>query len=46
MLTASVLAGVVGLVAQPLWASLSDRVGRRPVFTGTMIAAAILWSPT
>jgi MFS family permease len=46
MLTASVIAGAVGLVAQPLWASLSDRVGRRPVFTGTMIAAAILWFPT
>ncbi|WP_255770333.1 MFS transporter [Pseudarthrobacter sulfonivorans] len=46
MLIASVVAGVVGLVAQPLWASLSDRVGRRPVFTGTMIAAAILWFPT
>lgn len=46
MLIASVVAGIVGLVAQPLWASLSDRVGRRPVFTGTMIAAAILWFPT
>lgn len=46
MLTASVIAGVVGLIAQPLWATLSDRVGRRPVFTGTLIAAAVMWFPT
>ncbi|WP_026555157.1 MFS transporter [Arthrobacter sp. 35W] len=45
LLIASVLAGVVGLIAQPIWASLSDRVGRRPVFTGTLIGAAILWFP-
>ncbi len=32
--------GVLGLIAQPLWARLSDRVGRRPVFAGSMLGAA------
>lgn len=32
--------GVVGLVMQPLWAKLSDRVGRRPVFAASMLATA------
>lgn len=35
-----ILVGVVGLIAQPLWAKLSDRVGRRPVFAGSMVATA------
>lgn len=33
--------GVLGLVAQPLWARLSDKVGRRPVFAGSMLGAAV-----
>lgn len=33
--------GVVGLVMQPLWAKLSDRVGRRPVFAASMLATAV-----
>ncbi len=45
MLIAGTLSGVAGLIAQPLWAALSDRVGRRPVFAGGMIATAILFFP-
>ncbi len=37
------LVGVVGLVVQPLWARLSDRVGRRPVFAGSMLGTAALY---
>lgn len=37
-----IVIGVLGLVAQPLWARLSDRVGRRPVFAGTMLVSAAL----
>lgn len=33
--------GVLGLIAQPLWARLSDRVGRRPVFAGSMLGTAV-----
>ncbi|MBK9697927.1 MAG: MFS transporter [Propionibacteriaceae bacterium] len=33
----------LGLVLQPLWARLSDRVGRRPVFIGSCLAAAVLY---
>lgn len=44
-LLGSLVSGVVGLAAQPLWASLSDRVGRRPVFVVSMILSAVLWFP-
>ncbi len=33
----------LGLVMQPLWARLSDRLGRRPVFLGSCVAAAVLF---
>ena len=33
----------LGLVFQPLWAGLSDRVGRRPVFVGSCLGAALLY---
>ena len=33
----------LGLVLQPMWARLSDRVGRRPVFVGSCLAAAALY---
>jgi len=39
-----VIASAVQLVAIPLWAGLSDRVGRRPVYMGGAIAS-ILWLP-
>ena len=44
MLTVLVLANVVALVAIPLWAILSDRVGRRPIFiVGALGSAALIW---
>jgi MFS family permease len=44
MLTVLVLANVVALGAIPLWASLSDRIGRRPVFMfGALGSAALIW---
>ena len=45
MIMVLIISSVVGLVAQPLWAALSDRVGRRPVFALSMIATAIFWFP-
>jgi MFS family permease len=49
MLWVGVLANVVALLAIPLWALLSDRIGRRPVFIGGTLASgalvfAYLWS--
>jgi MFS family permease len=41
-LTAVVIASAVQLVAVPLWAALSDRIGRRPVYAGGAIAS-LLW---
>lgn len=41
-LTAVVIASAVQILAIPLWAALSDRVGRRPVYAGGAIAS-ILW---
>ena len=32
MLWVAIVANVVALAAIPLWATLSDRIGRRPVF--------------
>ena len=44
MLTVLVLANVVALVAIPMFAALSDRVGRKPVFIfGALGAAALAW---
>jgi MFS family permease len=44
MLTVLVLANVIALGAIPLWASLSDRIGRRPVFViGALGSAALIW---
>jgi len=44
MLTVLVLANVVALVAIPVWATVSDRVGRRPVFVlGALGSAALIW---
>lgn len=42
-LTAGIIVGVLGLIAQPLWASLSDRIGRRPVFALSMLGTAALF---
>ncbi|MGB3484490.1 MAG: MFS transporter [Mycobacterium sp.] len=41
-LTAVVIASTVQIGAIPLWAHLSDKVGRRPVYAGGAIAS-ILW---
>ncbi|MEP7057911.1 MAG: MFS transporter [Caldimonas sp.] len=44
MLLVLVLANVVALGAIPLWAMLSDRIGRRPVFViGALGSAALIW---
>jgi MFS family permease len=44
MLTVLVLANLVALGAIPLWAMLSDRIGRRPVFVlGALGSAALIW---
>ncbi|CAN5332793.1 MFS transporter [soil metagenome] len=44
MLTVLVLANVIALAAIPLWATLADRVGRRPVFIfGALGSAALIW---
>ncbi len=44
MLAVLVLANVVALGAIPLWAMLSDRIGRRPVFIlGALGSAALIW---
>jgi MFS family permease len=42
MLWVGVLANVVALAAIPLWAVLSDRIGRKPVFIGGSIGCAVL----
>ena len=44
MLTVLVLANVIALGAIPMWAALSDRIGRRPVFMlGALGSAALIW---
>ena len=44
MLTVLMLSNVVALAAIPLWAMLSDRVGRRPIFIlGALGSAALIW---
>src|SRR4051812_6266313 len=40
-----ILSNVVALVALPLWARLSDRIGRRPVFTFGALGSAVLAFP-
>lgn len=44
MLTVLVLANLVALGAIPLWASLADRIGRKPVFIfGAIGSAVLIW---
>lgn len=44
MLTVLVLSNVVALAAIPMWATLSDRIGRRPIFVfGALGSAALIW---
>ncbi len=44
MLTVLVLANVVALGAIPVWATLSDRIGRKPVFVfGALGCAVLIW---
>ncbi|HWK44207.1 MAG TPA: MFS transporter [Stellaceae bacterium] len=44
MLTVLVLANVVALAAIPAWASLADRIGRKPVFIlGALGCAVLIW---
>ncbi|WP_045007669.1 MFS transporter [Bradyrhizobium sp. LTSP857] len=45
MLWAGVLGNVVALVAQPLWALLADKIGRKPVFIGGVLGCAVLLFP-
>jgi MFS family permease len=40
-----ILSNVVALVALPLWAKLSDRIGRRPVFVFGAVGSAALVFP-
>ncbi|WP_229506910.1 MFS transporter [Pseudoduganella rivuli] len=44
MLTVLILANLVALGAIPLWASLADRIGRKPVFIfGALGSAVLAW---
>jgi MFS family permease len=45
MLWAGVLANATALVAQPFWAILADRIGRKPVFIGGVLGCAVLIFP-
>ncbi|MBV9169500.1 MAG: MHS family MFS transporter [Chloroflexi bacterium] len=45
MLTVAILANIVGMVAIPLWALLSDRIGRKPVFIFGALAPGALMFP-
>ncbi|GAA3219523.1 MFS transporter [Nonomuraea helvata] len=42
MLWVGVLANVAALISIPLWGSLSDRIGRKPVFVGGSLGCAVL----
>jgi len=46
MLVLLVCTNIVALAAIPLWATLSDRIGRRPVFLFGAIGCAVLIWPT
>ena len=46
MLTLLVCTNIVALAAIPLWATLSDRIGRRPVFIFGALGCAVLIWPT
>jgi MFS family permease len=46
MLTLLVCGNIVALAAIPLWATLSDRIGRRPVFIFGALGSALLIWPT
>jgi MFS family permease len=44
MLAAQVASASLSVFTVPAWASLSDRIGRRPVFLfGTVMSAALIW---
>jgi MFS family permease len=45
MLWAGVLGNVTALIAQPLWALLADKIGRKPVFIGGVLGCAVLLFP-
>jgi MHS family shikimate/dehydroshikimate transporter-like MFS transporter len=45
MLTANMIGAVVSIAAIPLFAALSDRIGRRPVFIGGAVAGVVLAFP-
>ncbi len=45
MLWVAILTNVVALIAIPLWAMLSDRVGRRPIFIIGAIVPGVLMFP-
>jgi len=44
MLTVVVLANIVALAAIPFWATVADRIGRKPIFIfGTLGCAVLIW---
>lgn len=45
MLAVLMASAVVGMLAAPLWARLSDRVGRRPVFNFGVLASSVFIGP-
>ena len=42
-LTAVIVASAIGLVSTPLWAMASDRIGRKPLYLGGAIGAAVFF---
>lgn len=44
-LTAVIVASAIGLISVPLWAALSDKVGRRPVFLFGAVASGLFILP-